>query len=93
MIRIFCKRENYVPLISLSLVYAALNIYFTGTKNSMERTGYNYGITVFIIGIIKFITYLFFNIFAKNIRRKIGLSISVLMASFFGLMFLSYSIK
>ena len=37
MIRIFCKRENYVPLISLSLVYAALNIYFTGTKNSMER--------------------------------------------------------
>jgi hypothetical protein len=57
-------------------------------QGSMERTGYNFGISMLIIGLTEFLSYLSASFLTKFIRRKIGAIISIILTSIFGLLFL-----
>lgn len=61
--------------------------------DSMERSGYNYGITMFLSGLPQVICYLLFNLVVNKIKRKKGLIVSVIVTSVVGLLFIVPFVK
>ena len=61
--------------------------------DSMERSGYNYGITMFLSGLPQVICYLLFNFVVNKIKRKKGLIVSVVVTSVVGLLFIVPFVK
>ncbi len=61
--------------------------------DSMERSGYNYGVTMFLSGIPQVVCFLLFNLVVNKIGRKKGLAISIVITSVLGLLFIVPFVK
>lgn len=53
----------------------------------MERTGYNFGLSMLLIGIHEFIAYLSASFLTKYIPRKVGMIASVVITGVVGMTF------
>ena len=67
--------------------FAFFSFYF-GAVGSVERIGYNPGVTVFLIGLGEFIGYNSNHLFISKLKRKTFLIGSNLIKSFIGMAFI-----
>lgn len=75
------------------LPIVSFNFFYYGMQGSMERTGYNFGLNMLLVGLHEFLGYLSASFFTKNLRRKKGLIISVIVTGAIGLTFLINFVK
>lgn len=54
----------------------------------MERTGYNFGVSMLLIGVHEFLGYLSASYFLPKIKRKKGLVVAIAITSIIGASFL-----
>jgi hypothetical protein len=72
----------------LALNKLGYNLFYYGIQGSLERMGVNFGVTMLVIGINEFLSYLAFSYFVTRIPRRAGLMISIFVTSSIGLLFL-----
>ena len=56
--RILCNKTNVIIVISFILTNNAYTLFYYGTQGSMQKTGYNFGISMLIVGATETIGYL-----------------------------------
>lgn len=92
--RKFTKNKNAMTAcLCLALSQLAYNTFYYGVQGSLERTGYNFGLSMLLIGVHEFIAYLTASYFIKKIKRKTGLIIAIFITSLIGLTFLLDFVK
>lgn len=64
-----------------------------GMQGSMERTGYNFGISIFLAGLHELIGFIIVAFIGYRLPRKNGLIATILLSSFIGLTFLLPLVK
>ena len=83
------KNKLYIrTVLCLALTQISYNIFYYGVQGSLERTGYNFGFSMFLIGVHEFLAYLSTSYIINKVRRKKGLIIAILFTSVTGLSFL-----
>lgn len=85
--KIFGTKTILLTCICLIINAMSFNLFYYGSQGSMERTGFNFGMSMLLIGIHEFIAYLSASYFTKYIPRKIGMISAVLITGSLGLLF------
>ena len=70
------------------LAFMSNSFFYYGMQGTMERTGYNFGMSMLLSGLHEFLGYLFCSYVTKYIPRKKGAVITIALSSLFGLAFL-----
>lgn len=71
----------------------SFNFFYYGIQGSMERTGFNFGISMLLVGANEFLAYLSASYITKFIPRKLGLFVSIIFTSGIGLLFMLQAVK
>ncbi len=79
--------------LGLGLVQSAFNFYYYGMQGSMERTGFNFGISMMLAGVHELFGYMAAAAFVYKMRRKISLIIITVTCALIGLAFLLPFVK
>ena len=88
MLNIYNNKLAFRTCICLAISQLAYNIFYYGVQGSLERTGFNFGFSMLLIGLHEFFAYLTASYFIKKIKRKKGLFIAIVFTSIIGLAFL-----
>ena len=90
MLNIYNNKLAFRTCICLAISQLAYNIFYYGVQGSLERTGFNFGFSMLLIGLHEFFAYLTASYFIKKIKRKKGLFIAIVFTSIIG--FLGYGL-
>lgn len=90
---LFGNKRHASCCLGLGLVQAAFNFYYYGMQGTMERTGFNFGISMMLAGVHEFIGYLAAAAFVYKMRRKRSLIVMTVLCSLVGLSFMLPFVK
>lgn len=93
MKKLMRSKTAMTACLCLALSQLAYNTFYYGVQGSLERTGYNFGFSMLLIGVHEFIAYLTASYFIRKIKRKRGLIIAIFVTSLIGLTFLLDFVK
>lgn len=82
------SKRSIVTCLCLAVSQSSYNIFYYGVQGSLERTGYNFGVSMLLIGVHELLAYLSVGYFITKIKRKKGLIIAISLTSLIGLSFL-----
>lgn len=82
-----------VTCICLAISHFSYNIFYYGVQGSLQRTGYNFGVSMLLIGVHEFLAYMTASYFIKKIKRKKGLIVAITITCLIGLTFLLDFVK